>query len=128
MGYYFSKILECSFEEAESRARASIERQNMGIVAEIDVAQKLNEHLNIKMKRYKILGACSPGHAYRALIEEDKIGVLMPCNVVVIEKESGKTEVAAMDPEGAFAGVGNQEVKCIGGEMRLKMKNIIDQL
>ncbi len=128
MAYYFSKILECSFEEAERRARASIERQNMGIVAEIDVAQKLNEHLNINMKRYKILGACSPGHAYRALIEEDKIGVLMPCNVVVIEKENGKTEVAAMDPEGAFAGVGNQEVKCIGGEMRLKMKNIIDQL
>lgn len=128
MGYYFSKILDCSFEEAENRARASIERQNMGIVAEIDVAQKLTEKLNIKMNRYKILGACSPGHAYRALLEEEKIGVLMPCNVVVIEKEDGKTEVAAMDPEGAFAGVGNQEVKCIGGEMRMKMKNIIDQL
>ncbi|MDK2908464.1 MAG: hypothetical protein PWR20_31 [Bacteroidales bacterium] len=128
MGYYFSKTLECSFEEAESRARLSIEKQKMGIVAEVDVAHKLNEHLNVNMKRYKILGACSPGHAYRALLEEDKIGVLMPCNVVIIEKEEGKIEVAAMDPEGAFAGVGNQEVKCIGGEMRLKMKNIIEDL
>ncbi len=128
MGYYFSKILDCNFEEAENRARNSIERQNMGIVAEIDVAQKLNERLNINMKRYKILGACSPGHAYRAIIEENKIGVLMPCNVVIIEKEDGQTEVAAMDPEGAFAGVGNQEVKCIGGEMRLKMKKIIEEL
>ncbi|MGC8865362.1 MAG: DUF302 domain-containing protein [Bacteroidales bacterium] len=128
MGYYFSKTLECSFEDAEKRARASIERQNMGIVMEVDVAKTLTEKLNIKMKRYKILGACSAGHAYRALIEEPEIGVLMPCNVVVIEKEEGKTEVAAMDPEGAFAGVGNQELKCIGGEVRMKMKNIIDEL
>lgn len=128
MGYYFSKILDCSFEEAETRARASIERQNMGIVMEVDVSQKLSEKLNIQMKRYKILGACSPGHAYRAILEEDKIGVLMPCNVVVIEKDEGKTEVAAMDPEGAFAGVGNQELKCIGGEVRMKMKRIIDEL
>lgn len=128
MGYYFSKILDCPFEEAETRVRQGLEQQSMGIIMEIDFQANFRKKLNIEFRPYKILGACSASHAYRSIREEDKVAILMPCNVLVQQVGENRTEVAAMDPEGAMMAVENQEVKCIGGEVRLKLKRLIEEL
>ena len=128
MGYYFAKTLAMPIAEAEEKVRAALEKLSLGIVTEIDFRENFHKRLNVEIRPYKVLGVCSASHAYRAIREEDKIGVLLPCNVLLHETGEGLTEVAAMDPEGAMMAVENQEVKCIGGEVRMKLKRLIDEL
>lgn len=128
MNYYFSKTLECSFEEAESRVREGLSKVGMGIVMEIDFREKFKEKLNIDYRPYKVLGACSPGHAYRSILKEDKLGVLLPCNVLIQQIGENLTEISAMDPEGAMMAVDNPEVKCITDEVRAKLQRFIEEL
>jgi uncharacterized protein (DUF302 family) len=126
--YYFSTILDCDFEEADRRARASLEKEGFGILTEIDFHEKIKEKLGMDFRKYRILGACNPGLAYRSIQKEDKIGIFMPCNVIVQETEDGKTEVAAMNPAVAMSVVENKDLQCVAEEVSLKLKKVVQNL
>lgn len=126
--YYYSKALELSPEEAEARLREELEKEGFGVLTEIDVEATLKKKLDVGFRPYKILGACSPEHAYRALQAEDKIGSMLPCNVIVQETPSGQTEVAAVDPVASMQSVDNDELRPIAEEIRSRLRTVIDNL
>lgn len=98
MSYYFSKALEISFDEAVAKVTEELKQEGFGVLTEIDVKQTLKKKLDVDFRKYKILGACNPPFAYQALQLEDKIGVMLPCNVVVQENDEGSVEISAVDP------------------------------
>lgn len=128
MDYYFSTILECSFEEAESRALSALKDKGFGMITEIDMRQKLNEKLGVEIQKYKILGMCNPGFAYKALQAEEKIGTMLPCNVLVIDKGNGKTEVAAVNPLASMMSVENPALGGLATEVTEILQGIITGL
>ena len=128
MDYYFSKVLECTFEEAEAVALSLLKEKGFGMITEIDMQQKLKEKLGVEFRRYKILGMCNPTFAYKALQAEEKIGSMLPCNVLVIDKGSGKTEVAAVNPIASMMAVGNPELEGLAMEVTEILRGIIDRL
>lgn len=123
MEYYFSTILDCSFEEAESKVISTLKEQGFGLITEIDMRQKLKEKLGVEMKKYKILGMCNPGFAYKALQAEEKIGTMLPCNVLVIDRENGKTEVSAVNPMASMMAIENPAL----GEMATEVTGILQK-
>ena len=128
MSYYFSKTLAVPFEEAEVRVIEELKKEGFGVLTQIDVKETIKKKLNEDFRKYKILGACNPPFAYKALQAEDKIGLLMPCNVVVQEIADNKVEVAAIDVEVSMRTVNNPGLHEIGKEVRLKLKKVIDSL
>lgn len=126
--YYFSKTLDCGFDEAINRVTEALKKEGFGVLTEIDIQQKLKEKLNVDFRRYRILGACNPPFAYKALQAEDKIGTMLPCNVIVQEAGEGRIEVAAVDPVASMSAVGNDSLAGIANEVREKMRNIIGSL
>jgi uncharacterized protein (DUF302 family) len=128
MSYYFSKVLDAGFEEAVELVTASLKKDGFGILTEIDVKATLKKKLDVDFRRYKILGACNPPFAHKALLAEDKIGLMLPCNVIVQETPDGKTEVAAIDPVASMGAVQNPALEPIGGEVRQKMRDVIERL
>ncbi len=128
MSYYFSKILDDTFDETLIKVTDELKKEGFGILTEIDVKRTLKEKLNVDFKRYQILGACNPPLAYKVLQAEDKIGLMLPCNVVVQEVSDEQTEVAAIDPVAAMKAVDNPEVAEIAMQVRLKLCNVIDNL
>ena len=128
MSYYFSKTLDVSFDEAVARATAELKKEGFGILTEIDVQQTLKSKLDVTLKQYRILGACNPLFAYEALRAEERIGLMLPCNVIVREISDAKTEVAAIDPVASMAAIDNQHLRDVGGRVRHKLKAIIDNL
>jgi uncharacterized protein (DUF302 family) len=128
MSYYFSKTLEASFEEAVARATEALKKDGFGVLTEIDVKETLKKKLNVDFRKYRILGACNPPFAYRALQTEDKIGLILPCNVIVQELPGGKVEVAAIDPVASMAAVDNPKLREVGEQVRAKLKAMIDNL
>ena len=128
MTYHFSKTLKASFEEAIARTTEALKEEGFGVLTEIDVKATLKEKLDVDFRNYRILGACNPPLAYRALQAEDKIGLMLPCNVIVQEIAPGEVEVAVIDPLVAMASVGNPDLKSVGQEVQAKMKAVIDSL
>ena len=128
MSYYFSKTLKVSFEEAVTRVTEELKKGGFGVLTEIDVKETLKKKLNVDFRKYKILGACNPPYAYRALQAEDKIGLMLPCNVIVQELPSGKVEVAAIDPVASMAAIDNPKLRDVGEQVRAKLKAVIDNL
>ena len=128
MSYYFSKVLAGSFEEAIAKVSEELKKEGFGILTEIDVKETLKKKLNVDFKKYKILGACNPPFAYRALQAEDKIGAMLPCNVIVEETSDGQAEVSAVDPLASMQAIENPELMEIAGEIRNKLKNVINSL
>ncbi|MDH3246588.1 MAG: DUF302 domain-containing protein [Saprospiraceae bacterium] len=128
MQYYFSKTIECSFEEALNKVTESLKEQGFGILTEIDIQATMKKKLGVDFVPYKILGACNPPFAYKALQEENKIGTMLPCNVIVQSLEDGKVEVAAIDPVASMQAVENEALDGIAREVRAKLKVAIDQL
>ena len=128
MGYYFSKTLRMSFEEAVARVTEALKKDGFGIITEIDVKETLKEKLNVDFRKYRILGACNPPYAYKALQAEDKIGLMLPCNVILQELPGGKVEVAAIDPVASMAAVKNTKLGEVGKEVSAKLKAVIDNL
>jgi uncharacterized protein (DUF302 family) len=128
MSYYFSKTLNISFDEAIAKVMEELKKGGFGVLTEIDVKETLKKKLNVDFRRYRILGACNPPFAYKALQLEDKIGLMMPCNVVVQELPGGKVEVAAIDPVASMASVNIPKLKDIGMEVSAKLKAVIDNL
>ena len=128
MSYYFDKILTLPFDEAVERVKAELKKDGFGIMTEIDVQKTLKEKLGVCFRPYRILGACNPPYAYKALLAEDKIGTMLPCNVIVQELTPGRVEVAAIDPLASMAAVQNPDLGAIGLEVRAKLKAVVDRL
>ena len=128
MSYYLSRTVESSFDEALTKVIAALKEQGFGVLTEIDVQQTLKKKLDVDFRKYRILGACNPPFAYRALQAEDKIGVLLPCNVIVQESAGGAVEVSAMDPAEAMGMIDNSELKSVAGEVRSRLQRVIDSV
>jgi uncharacterized protein (DUF302 family) len=128
MSYYFSKITNASFEEALSKVADELKKEGFGILTEIDVKETLKKKLDITFQKYKILGACNPPFAYEALQTENKIGMLLPCNVIVQELPDGKVEVAAIDAVQSMQVVGNPTLKVVAEKVQAKLRNVISNM
>lgn len=128
MSYYYSKIIEDSFENTLRKTEVALKQEGFGILTEIDVKETLKKKLDVNFKKYKILGACNPPYAYKALKAEDKIGAMLPCNVIVIEQEENKIEVAAVDPVSSMQAVENVNLSSIANEIQTKLKKVVDSL
>ena len=128
MDYYFSKILNTSFDGAIQKVTDELKKQGFGILTDIDVKQTLKKKLDVDFRKYRILGACNPPFAYKALQEEDKIGTMLPCNVVVQEVGEGRVEVAAIDPVASMQAVKNQGLYEIADQVQSKLKMVIESL
>ncbi|MBC8375295.1 MAG: DUF302 domain-containing protein [FCB group bacterium] len=129
MSYYTSTILsETTFEAALETITAELAKEGFGIISEIDVSGTLKNKIDVDLKRYTILGACNPGYAHHAIQTEDKIGVFLPCNVVVIEQSPGTVEVAAVDPVASMISVENSELTEMSMEVQDKLQKVIQSL
>jgi uncharacterized protein (DUF302 family) len=128
MKYYFSKTIESSFEKSIERVTESLKNEGFGIISEIRMNEKLKEKLGVDFRKYTILGACNPGFAYKALQAEDKIGTMLPCNVIVQELAPGSVEVAIIDPVASMQAIENQELGQLSIEVQGKLKNVIKRL
>lgn len=127
MSYYFSKTISVTFDEAIARVTDELKKEGFGVLTEIDVKETLKKKLNVDFHRYKILGACNPPSAYRALQVEDKIGTMLPCNVIV-QETSGGVEVAAIDPMVSMAAVLNPKLAEVAKQVQAKLKKVIESL
>lgn len=128
MTYYFNKKVTGSFEEALQRVTESLAKEGFGVLTEIDVKATMKKKLGEDFYNYKILGACNPPYAHKALLAEDKIGTMLPCNVIVQEREPGKVEVSAINPIASMQSVQNEQLKPIAQEISDKLKKVIEEL
>lgn len=128
MTYYFSKILTLPFDAAVERTIAALKQAGFGIITEINVRQTLKEKLGVNFRPYRILGACNPKMAYESLQLEDKIGTMLPCNVVVQELAAGRVEVAAIDPVASMQAIENAQLKETAVAVREKLKQAVDAI
>lgn len=128
MSYYFSKTVNEPFEAAIERVTGALADQGFGVLTTIDVSATLKKKLDVDFQRYTILGACNPGYAHKALQAEDKIGTMLPCNVIVQETPEGKVEVAAIDPMASMMAIENAALGGIASEVRAKLQAVIDSL
>jgi uncharacterized protein (DUF302 family) len=128
MSYYFSKTISGSFEDAIEKVTAALQSEGFGVLTEIDIKATLKKKLDVDLYNYKILGACNPSFAYKALQAEDKIGTMLPCNVIVQERIPGQVEVSAVDPAASMQAIENKSLEVIAGEVREKLKKVIAQL
>ena len=125
--YGMRRVLTCSFDEAMERTASALKEAGFGILTEIDVKETLKKRLDVDFARYKILGACNPSLAYKALQAEREIGLLLPCNVIVYE-EKGKSVVSILDPIAMFSLVGKSEVKPLAEEVKQKLRAALDRM
>ena len=128
MTYYFSKSLELAFEPAVARVRAALGEEGFGVISEIDVAKTLKTKIDVDFRPYLILGACNPTLAYEALRLEDKVGIKLPCNVVVQDQGNGRTEVAAVDPVASMAAIDNPALKAKAQMVGDRLKAVLARL
>ena len=128
MSYYKSKIVETGFDETIDKATEELKKVGFGVLTEIDVKATLKKKIDVDFRKYKILGACNPKFAHKALQAEDKIGVLLPCNVIVQETEDGKTEVAIMNPAEAMSVVNNKGLAPIAQEVNELLEQALQNI
>ena len=128
MSYYLSKILAVSFDEAVTRAIEALKKEGFGILTEIDVSATLKKKINVDFPNYRILGACNPALAYEALKLENKVGTMLPCNVVVRDAGNSQIEVAAIDPVASMQAIENPALKQAAAQVRVKLEKVIAEL
>jgi uncharacterized protein (DUF302 family) len=128
MKYYFNKTLHEDFEKVIDRVTEELKKEGFGILTEIDVKETLKKKLDVDFKKYKILGACNPPYAHKALEAEDKIGTMLPCNVIVQEVSKGVIEVAAVNPMASMQAVENNILAEIASDITTKLENVIEKL
>jgi len=128
MNYDFSRTLNVSFDEAVVRVADELKKDGFGILTEIDVKETLKKKLDVEFRPYRILGACNPPFAYKALQAEEKIGLMLPCNVIVREKEDGSIEVSAVDPVASMQAIDNPALGDIADQVRGLLRGVIDRL
>ncbi|PEN11458.1 hypothetical protein CRI94_15605 [Longibacter salinarum] len=125
--YYYTREIDLPIDEAEERVREALSEEGFGVLTEIDIKATLKKKLDADFHPYKILGACNPPAAYEALQAEDKIGTMLPCNVILQEKD-GHTEVAAVDPVASMQAVDNPDLEPIATKIRDKLRSVLDRL
>jgi len=128
MQYSFNKIMDCSFDKAITRVTEALKKEGFGVLTEIDVQKTLKKKLDVDFRKYRILGACNPNYAYRALQLESRIGTMLPCNVIVQETESGVVEVAAIDPIASMQSIDNPDLGEVATQVQAKLKKVIERL
>ncbi|REG86183.1 DUF302 domain-containing protein [Winogradskyella sediminis] len=128
MTYYFSKTLKGDFNDTVDQVTAALKTEQFGVLTEIDIKATLKKKLDVNFNNYKILGACNPPYAHQALLAENKIGTMLPCNVIVQELDSGDIEVAAVNPMASMQAVENDDLKGIAEEITEKLKAVIEGL
>ncbi len=128
MSYYFSKTIEAPFDEAIRRVTDALAANGFGVLTTVDVQATLKKKIGAEFRPYTILGACNPQFAHKALQSEDKIGTMLPCNVVIQEREDGRVEVSAVDPVASMTAVRNPGLESIAGEVRDVLKRIVMDL
>ncbi|MBW8330933.1 MAG: DUF302 domain-containing protein [Prolixibacteraceae bacterium] len=128
MKYYISKKIDATFEQAIDRVKESLMNEGFGVLSEINIHDKLKEKLDVNFRRYTILGACNPAYAYKALQNEDKVGTMLPCNVIVQELKKNEIEVAAIDPVASMMAVDNPKLAKLAGEIKVKLERVIETL
>ena len=128
MSYHFSKRLDVPFDQAVSRVTEALKREGFGILTDIDVKATMKAKLGEEFRPYRILGACSPPLAYRALQLEDKIGTMLPCNVIVQEHADGTVEVSAVDPVASMQAIENPGLAEVAKEVQAKLRRVVNGL
>lgn len=128
MRYYFSKKIKGAFEDILDKTIDRLKSEGFGILTEIDVKETLRKKLGVEFRKYRILGACNPPYAYKALQAEDKIGTMLPCNVIVQEVGPDEVEVAAIDPIASMKAIENPDLLPIAQEVQRKLKNMIEEI
>jgi uncharacterized protein (DUF302 family) len=128
MEYYFSKTVTETFDNTILKVTEALKVEGFGILTEIDVKSTLKKKLDVDFYNYKILGACNPPFAYKALLAEDKIGIMLPCNVIIQEKVAGQVEVSAVDPVASMLSIENKDLQGIANEIRIRLKKVIEYL
>ncbi len=127
INYGFTKELNIPFEKAIEAVTEALKKENFGILTRIDVKEKFKEKLGIDFKRYVILGACNPSNAHKAILAEENIGLMLPCNVIVYEK-GDKTAVSIIRPTVAMEMVDNEELKQIAVNVETRLKSVFDSI
>jgi len=128
MSYYLGKTLRMPFADAVARTVEALKKEGFGIITQIDVKETLKSKIGVEFPAYQILGACNPTLAYEALKLENKVGTMLPCNVVVRDAGSGNTEVAAIDPVASMQAIDNPELKQAAEKVRQRLQKVVDQL
>jgi uncharacterized protein (DUF302 family) len=128
MSYYFSKTLDLPFDAVIERVTGVLKTEGFGVLTDIDVKATMQKKLGVEFRNYRILGACNPPFAHRALQAEDKIGTMLPCNVIVQELPGGGVEVAAIDPVASMQAVQNNSLAGVALQVRAKLKQVIESL
>jgi uncharacterized protein (DUF302 family) len=128
MSYYFAKIVQTNFEETLIKIEEELKKESFGVLTEIDVQATFKKKLDVDFRKYKILGACNPPFAHKALTAEDKVGVLLPCNVIVQELENNNVEVAIVNPIDSMQSVKNDKLGEIASEVTDKLKRVLNKI
>ena len=128
MNYYFNKTVNMDFEQAVQLVTEELKKEGFGVLTEIDIKEKFKEKINVDFRKYKILGACNPPNAYKALLQEDKVGLMLPCNVIVQELDNNVIEVAAINPVASMMAIENRNLAGIAEEIKVKLERIIASL
>ena len=128
MTYHISRTVDLPFEAAIAATTEALKRHGFGVLTEIDVQTTLKNKLNVAFRPYRILGACNPQFAYQALQEEDKIGTMLPCNVVVQQRDGGKVEISAVDPVASMQAVGNKNLAAVADEVRTMLRQVVEEV
>lgn len=128
MSYHFSKTVDLSFDEAIEKTTSALKEEGFGVLTEIDIKETLKKKLDVDFRNYRILGACNPPNAYKALQAEGHIGLMLPCNVIVQEHEDGKVEVSAVDPVASMQAIENDSLGEVAQNVRDMLKKVIDRL
>jgi uncharacterized protein (DUF302 family) len=124
MKYYFNKTIKASYEEVIKKITEALKTEGFGIVSEIRMDEKFKEKLNVDFRKYTILGACNPSFAFKAVQEEDKIGIMLPCNIVIQEIQTGIYEIAIGDPIASMTSIGNKKLEALASEVQVKLLNV----
>jgi uncharacterized protein (DUF302 family) len=128
MKYYINKIIETDFDSAIAKVTEALKKEGFGVISDIDIQGKLKEKLNVDFRRYRILGACNPPIAFQALTHEDKIGTMLPCNVIVQEIGDNKIEIAAVDPIASMQAIENEKLGPIALQVKSSLESVIKSL
>ena len=128
MKYYTNKIVEGNFDEVIERVTNALKEEGFGVLSDIDVKSTMKEKLDVDFRNYRILGACNPPNAHKALTAEPHIGLMLPCNLVVQETEPGKVDVAAVDPKASMAAVENSELENVADFIKERLERVVNNL
>lgn len=128
MNYYFNKTVEGNFEDVIDKVSKELEKEGFGVLTDIDLKATFKKKLDIDFKNYRILGACNAPYAHKALSAEDKVGTMLPCNVIVQQLKDNSVEIAAVNPLASMQAINNSELKEIAEEITEKLKKVINNI